>query len=326
MAAALQHSRSDVSGGRPRAFRAQSGDRRRSARRGLSVAASVCANARRATRPALPETFSMKPDTAPAAEEKRLKYSVPALEKGLDILEFLSDQAVPMTQAQLARALSRQPGELFRMLACLEGRGYLHRDPAAGGYSLTLRLFELSRTHSPHEALLRAARPLMRTLADEIRESCHLSVLHRGELVVLAQEESPEPFRLSIEVGSRHSPMRTTSGRVLLAALDDEQRAEVLGRQREWKAMPAADKRAFEARLDAIRETGVDQSVGERFAGSADIGVLVGRPGASITAALTVARLVDAGSNDGLDRVRGPLVQCAAAISHDAGLGAVEIG
>jgi DNA-binding IclR family transcriptional regulator len=268
----------------------------------------------------------MKPETAPAAEEKRLKYSVPALEKGLDILEYLSDQAVPMTQAQLARALSRQPGELFRMLACLEGRGYLHRDPASGGYSLTLRLFELSRTHSPHEALLRAARPLMRTLADEIRESCHLSVLHRGELVVLAQEESPEPFRLSIEVGSRHSPMRTTSGRVLLAALDAEQRADVLGRQREWKALSAPDKRALEARLDAIRTTGVDQSVGERFAGSADIGALVGRPGASITAALTVARLVDAGGEDGLDRVRGPLVQCAAAISHDAGIGGGEIG
>ncbi|WP_044335327.1 IclR family transcriptional regulator [Sphingomonas hengshuiensis] len=268
----------------------------------------------------------MNPETAPAAEEKRLKYSVPALEKGLDILEYLSEQAVPMTQAQLARALRRQPGELFRMLACLEGRGYLHRDPAAGGYSLTLRLFELSRTHSPHEALLRAARPLMRALADDIRESCHLSVLHRGELVVLAQEESPEPFRLSIEVGSRHSPMRTTSGRVLLAALDREQRAEILGRQREWKAMAAADKSAFDARLEAIRAAGLDQSLGERFAGSADIGVLVGRPSTSITAALTVARLVEAGGEDGLDRVRGALLHCAATISHDAGIGAVAVG
>lgn len=268
----------------------------------------------------------MKKETSPDAEEKRLKYSVPALEKGLDILEFLSEQAVPMTQAQLARALGRQPGELFRMLACLEGRGYLHRDPSLGGYALTLRLFELSRTHSPHEALLRAARPRMRALADEIRESCHLSVLHRGELVVLAQEESPEPFRLSIEVGSRHSPIRTTSGRVLLAALDGDERAEMLERQQEWKAMSAADKRSFAARLDAIRAAGLDRSVGERFAGSADIGVLSGRPGASITAALTVARLVDAGGEDGLEKVRGPLVQCADAIAHDAGIGSIEVG
>ena len=41
-------------------------------------------------------------------EERRTKYSVPALEKALDVLEYLADQAVPLTQAQLARALKRQ--------------------------------------------------------------------------------------------------------------------------------------------------------------------------------------------------------------------------
>src|SRR4051812_13036487 len=102
MAAASQHSHAYVFGRRTRAFAARRGDRRAAARLDLAPAApSVCAIARRATRPVASETFWMKPDTAPAAEEKRLKYSVPALEKGLDILEYLSDQAVPMTQAQL---------------------------------------------------------------------------------------------------------------------------------------------------------------------------------------------------------------------------------
>jgi DNA-binding IclR family transcriptional regulator len=259
-------------------------------------------------------------DTTPEAEEKRQKYSVPALEKGLDILEFLADQAVPNTQAQLARSLGRQPGELFRMLACLEGRGYLHRDAGTGGYSLTLRLFELSRTHNPFEALLRAARPLMRRLADEIRESCHLSVLHRGEVVVLAQEESPEPFRLSVEVGSRHSPLRTTSGRLLLAALDAEALAQALQHQRDWRTLSASERRAFEQRLARVRADGFDLSVGERFMGSADIGAIVGRPGSSIAAALTVARLVQAGGDAEVERIRGPLTACAEAIAHDAGL------
>ena len=104
-------------------------------------------------------------------EERRTKYSVPALEKALDVLEYLSEQAVPLTQAQLARALKRQSGEIFRMLACLESRGYLRREPATGAYSLTLKLFELSRTHSPYELLLKVAEPLMRALAEELRAS-----------------------------------------------------------------------------------------------------------------------------------------------------------
>ena len=104
-------------------------------------------------------------DKVLSIEERRSKYAVPALEKALDIIEYLSDQAVPMTQAQLSRALGRQPGELFRMLTALETRGYLRRDAVTGGYALTLKLFELSRTHSPYEELLRAATPIMRQLA-----------------------------------------------------------------------------------------------------------------------------------------------------------------
>jgi DNA-binding IclR family transcriptional regulator len=38
---------------------------------------------------------------------------VPALEKGLDILECLATQRVPLTQAEIARMLERGPSELF---------------------------------------------------------------------------------------------------------------------------------------------------------------------------------------------------------------------
>ncbi|MEP7187683.1 MAG: helix-turn-helix domain-containing protein, partial [Roseiflexaceae bacterium] len=42
-------------------------------------------------------------------------YYVPALEKGLDILECLAAQGVPLTPAQIARAIGRGANELFRM-------------------------------------------------------------------------------------------------------------------------------------------------------------------------------------------------------------------
>src|SRR2546423_542389 len=101
--------------------------------------------------------FSRAEDSTPQATI----YQAPALDKGLDILECLAVQAVPLTQAQLAQALGRGASELFRMLTVLERRGYIQRDPLSGAYSLTLRLYELSRTHSPYQGLLRAAaRPL----------------------------------------------------------------------------------------------------------------------------------------------------------------------
>ncbi len=252
-------------------------------------------------------------------EERRTKYSVPALEKGLDVLEYLSDQAVPLTQAQLARALNRQAGEIFRMLACLESRGYLRREPNTGAYSLTLKLFELSRTHSPYEVLLKAAQPLMRGLAEDLRESCHLSVLHRERVLVLAQEESPRPFRLSVEVGSQHSPMHTTSGRVLLANMDAEDCEELLTHELEWRRAKPAARAQFMKRLAAIRARGYERSEGERFVGGLDLGVPVGSPGSSIKAALTIATLKEK-SGPSLESMLPALKACADVIAVHAGL------
>lgn len=254
------------------------------------------------------------------SEERRAKYSVPAVEKALDVIEYLSDQAVPMPQAQIARALGRNAGEIFRMLTCLESRGYLLRDPGSGGYALTLKLFELSRIHSPYEVLLRAALPHMRVLAETVRQSCHLSVLHHDQVLVLAQEESPRPFRLSVEVGSQHSPLRTTSGRVLLAALDAAERDAVLEGHPGWRKTKRDAKIALLARLQAIHDRGFERQDGERFVGGLDLGVLVGSPGSAVKAALTVAALKEHDGPD-LDVMLPHLKRCAAAIAGDAGLG-----
>ena len=252
-------------------------------------------------------------------EERRTKYSVPALEKALDVLEYLSEQAVPLTQAQLARALKRQAGEIFRMLACLESRGYLRREPVTGAYSLTLKLFELSRTHSPYELLLKVAQPLMRALAEEVRESCHLSVIHHGRVLVLAQAESPRPFRLSVEVGSLHSPMNTTSGRVLLGQMDDAIRDEILGREKHWQQEKPAARQAFLKRLATIRSRGFERAEGERFVGALDMGVPVGSLQSSMKAALTIAMLKEKGGGS-LEDMLPALQQCAEAIALQAGL------
>jgi DNA-binding IclR family transcriptional regulator len=255
-----------------------------------------------------------------STDERRRKYAVPALEKGLDILEHLADQAVPMTQSQLARAINRQPGELFRMLACLEGRDYVRRDITSGGYSLTLKLFQLARIHSPYEALVAAARPFMRALADEVRESCHLTVLQSDQVLVLAQEESPNPFRLSVEVGSSHLPLRTNSGRLLLAALTPAERDAMLERLPDWQSMDDKARKAKLKRIGEVKAQGHARSIGERFLGGADIGVLIGSPGAPLNAALTIATLIDANGEAPLERLLEPLSRTAAAITRAAGL------
>jgi DNA-binding IclR family transcriptional regulator len=188
--------------------------------------------------------------------ESSPSYPVPALEKGLDILEALSASPAPLSLAELARDLDRGTAEIFRMLVCLERRSYLRRDPVSGKYSQSLRLFELAHAHPPLKTLLDAAREPMRSVTRKLGESCHLSILERGALLVVAREDSPESVRLTIEVGGRFDPGRTASGRLLMSD--------------EGAVMTARD---------------------ETLEGVDDAAVRIGSPGGAVHAALAVSWL-----------------------------------
>ena len=137
------------------------------------------------------------------SKEAKSKYRVPALEKGLDILETLAHSQTPLSLTELARKQGRSSSELFRMLAVLESRGYINKGEASGNYALSLKLYELAHLHPPVMNLLEAAAQPMKNVTNVLRESCHLSVLRRGKLVVLKEVLSPARVRLSVPVGGR---------------------------------------------------------------------------------------------------------------------------
>jgi len=267
--------------------------------------------------------MSSEPQRTTAERRKRPSaspvYHVPALEKGLDVLECLSEQGVPLTQAQLARALGRGPSELFRVLTTLERRGYVARDPISGAYTLTLRLFALARAHSPYEGLLRAAARPLRELTAEIRESCHITVPHRGRCLVLHEEPSPARVRLSVEVGSTVPLHRAASGRLLLAVCDPARRRDLLDQDPEGARLSAEEWQRLEARLSEIQERGYEEARGDTVEGVSDLAVLIGPAESPLHAALTVSAL----PRDHAAFVQAtlpPLRRCAETIARAAGL------
>ncbi|MGI4831040.1 MAG: helix-turn-helix domain-containing protein, partial [Janthinobacterium lividum] len=66
-----------------------------------------------------------KADVQPGSTRKEQNYATPALEKGLDVIELLAHQSEGLTKSELARMLNRTVSEIFRMLLCLERRGYI---------------------------------------------------------------------------------------------------------------------------------------------------------------------------------------------------------
>lgn len=122
------------------------------------------------------------------------RYRAPALTKGLDILELLASTADGLTQGEIARTLKRTSSEIFRMLVVLRQRGYVDQGDD-GRYFLTPKLFEVAHRHPPIRRLTAIAGGEMQKLANRINQSIHLSILHSGKLLVVAQVDCPDNLR-----------------------------------------------------------------------------------------------------------------------------------
>ena len=147
-------------------------------------------------------------------------YAAPALDKALDILELLADEADGLTQTGIAEAVGRNVSQIYRVLATLERRGYVSRDDRSGRYLLSMALFDLAHRHPPLRGLVQLAAAPMRALADEIRQSCNLSVDDAGAVRIIAQAESPADFGYHVRVGARFPIETTATGAVLSAGTD----------------------------------------------------------------------------------------------------------
>lgn len=163
-------------------------------------------------------------------DAKTPKYTAPALEKGLDILEHLSRSETGLTQAEIARVLGRSVSEIFRMLVVLQDRGYIAFDIGSDRYVLTTLMFEIAHRTPLIRRLTTAAAPLMRALAQRINQSVHLAVLAEDSVLIVGQVDPPARHVMSVRLGTRVDVWRASSGRVMMAFQTEEALSEMLSR------------------------------------------------------------------------------------------------
>ena len=119
------------------------------------------------------------------------------------------------------------------MLVCLEERGYIAQSPDSDRYHLTLYLFRLAQEHPPIKRMTMQALPIMQQVAHDISQSCHLGVLNGGQVVIIAQVDSPVSPGFYVKAGAVVDLMRAATGHVILAHQTQEARARAIRSARE---------------------------------------------------------------------------------------------
>lgn len=143
-------------------------------------------------------------------------YAAPALERGLEILELLSEQSRPLTVAEIAAAAGKSKAEIYRSLATLEAHGFISLTDS-GHIVLTDLLFELGLKHPPRRGLIDLAMPHMRRFAEETLQACYLAEIKQDKAVVVAHSESQSVATFTVRAGYACPSIVSSAARVIFA-------------------------------------------------------------------------------------------------------------
>ena len=221
------------------------------------------------------------------AKKPKRTYAAPALEKGFEIIELLSEYPRGALVTEMAARLSRSVGEIFRMVVVMEQLGYLQRSPKSDRYTVAYKLLDLAHRTTPAANLLSAALPEMRVLASETGQSCHFVVPNAGRGLVIARQENPGMRGFSLRLGAAIDLLRSCSGHVILAFSDPGMAEQIIADALERAETPV-DPEWLSTQLEALRARGFDRRPSPITYGVTDISFPIFGFDGGVVGALTI--------------------------------------
>ncbi len=212
-----------------------------------------------------------------------------AVEKALYLLDFFSQGQSARSLTDISNASGLSKATCHRTLQVLHRYGLLERE--GDSYRLGYRLLELAAHIRGSLEPLNVGRDLMEHLRNEVDQSVQL-VVRSGDEVVYAEVLPPfSPSRLYVRLGRRAPLYAGASGRLLLAAMSNEEVADLLARielHRYTGRTPHTRHEVTES-VFATRETWCTRSLGELERYSSELAVPIFGSGGNVLAALSLA-------------------------------------
>jgi IclR family pca regulon transcriptional regulator len=214
---------------------------------------------------------------------------VEALARGLSVLSCFDARRPRMTLTEIADASGLARPTARRLLLTLAELGYVRAE--GGSFALTPRVLRLGMAYVNALGLWDIARPHMENLVASTKESSSMSQLDGSDIVYVARVAVPKIITLRVSIGTRFPAVRTSQGKVLLAALDEAALTEVLARPSEAALPPYAHHRplaGIQQELRTVRARGWALADEELAPGIRSVAAPVRDGDGSVRAALNV--------------------------------------
>jgi len=213
-----------------------------------------------------------------------------AVRRAVSVLKVFTASRPELGLSAVARAAGLNKTTAFRLLSALEGEGLVQRAREGEAYRLGPELAALGLRALGATDLLFAAQAELTALAEATQETSSLHVLVGREVMILEEAFGGRVLAAAHEEGTRWPAHATSTGKVLLAFLPEEQRQELL-RLPLPRVTPKTlcDPEALRRELQRVRARGYATSVEELEPGFVAVGAPVWGVDGDVVAALSVA-------------------------------------
>lgn len=169
-----------------------------------------------------PQTVLTERQPAPGARRQAGNPDfVLSLARGLRVIECFEGHTGGRSVAEVAKDADLSRASVRRLLLTLEMLGYAENSRRS--YHLKTRVLKLGLSYLSSTSVIAAAQPVLERITGILGESASMSMLDGDQIVYVARSAASRVLSVGLSVGSRLPAHCTSMGRVLLAALPEEQ-------------------------------------------------------------------------------------------------------
>ena len=205
------------------------------------------------------------PTTTDAPPEELLSSStkdrggVQSIERAFAILEEVARHRDGIRLGDLSRRVGLHTSTTFHLAKTMVSLGYLSHVRENKTFRIGRPLFTLAASAFDEVELVAIATPILQRLSAETEESSHFAVRSGDDVVMLARVAGSGAFQLADRVGAVRPAHCTSLGKILLAALDEEELRAYLTRRPPQSFTPktVTDADRIVREIEVVRRDGI---------------------------------------------------------------------
>jgi len=161
---------------------------------------------------------------------KSVKNVSATVDKAIDVLEVFLRKEGQVSLAEITQETGLNPATACRLVSTLARRGYVRQQDKKGAYQLGLRMLDFNYAVRRNLKFIDLAYLAMSRLSKEQNQSVYMAALDADQALIIEEVGVTEDLRINSPVGKRLSLHCTACGKVLLAALSEDERRAYYGR------------------------------------------------------------------------------------------------